>query len=190
MQYCLSAVILLIANLLFGQDSPKFYNQDFYLTVDNDAFLIQTIDRYYSSGIFFGHRRSVSENSLLRRLGGANTNKAFYSIGFSHIFHTPSDIKLRTIDQFDRPYAGQMSVNLGVNYVRNSTSLTSFQFDAGVMGPAAGMESIQMWYHDLIGAKEPRGWQFQIENTPLLTANFGYTRTLIEKLKFGLYSEK
>ena len=43
---------------LFAQNQQDdTFTEEFFLKIDNDAFLAQTVDRYYSSGIF-----SISEN--------------------------------------------------------------------------------------------------------------------------------
>ncbi len=190
MKKCLSVLLILAAFRINAQDiSARNFKQDFFLTLDNDAFLAQTVDRYYSSGIFFRYRRVIPPNSALTRLGGQKIDKTFYSIGFSHLFFTPSDLKLRTIDQLDRPYAGVISFNFGVNFLRNSHSLISMKLDAGILGPGAGMSGLQEWYHDIIGAKKPRGWQYQIENSPLVTLSFDYLRSLLKTGKFEFFSE-
>lgn len=190
MNYCGLICLILLTFSVQGQEKPpKVYDQDFFLTVDNDAFLVQTIDRYYSSGIFFGYRRTISSTSRLSSLVGKKVDKAFYSLGFAHVFYTPSDIKLRTIDQFDRPYAGLISLNFGLTYLRASKSIMSLKLDAGILGPGAGIAGLQKWYHNVIGAKNPQGWQFQIENSPLTTFSFNYVRSAIQKEKFEFFYE-
>lgn len=169
-------------------DSSRVFTEDFFLKVDNDAFLVQAVDRYYSSGIFFQYRKLSREGSLIDKLGGQKATKTIRSISFSHLFFTPSDLKLRTIDQLDRPYAGMMSIGYGISYYSKSSYLKA-QFDAGILGPGAGVEQLQEWYHRLIGAKTPRGWRFQIGNSPVITLNMEYAKPLITTKKFQLLAE-
>lgn len=190
MKECVLVLLIIFAFRVNGQDrSAKNFDQDFFLSVDNDAFLVQTVDRYYSSGIYFNYRRLLSPGSVLATLGGKGVTKTIYSIGFAHLFFTPSDLKLRTIDQFDRPYAGIISANFGLKFLKASKSAMTFKLDAGILGPGAGMSEVQRLYHNLIGAKTPRGWQFQIENTPLVSFNFEYVRSIKQKDKFEVFSE-
>lgn len=188
-----SVLCLLILGLnvrvMCQEDSTKLFHRDFFLKVDNDAFLAQAVDRYYSSGIFFQFRKHLGSNSILKRWGGQNATKAIYSINFSHLFFTPSDLKLRTIDQFDRPYAGMMSAGVGVAFFYSGSDYIKIQLDGGILGPGAGVEELQEWYHRLIGAKTPHGWRFQIENSPVVTLNVDYARSFWKAGRFELFTE-
>lgn len=185
-------LLILILGILYeirGQEvQNKLFSRDFFLKVDNDAFLGQAVDRYYSSGIFFKYRKLIPSESTVGRWGGGKNTKTIYSINFSHLFFTPSDLKLRTIDQFDRPYAGMMAAGFGVNYF-NPKRHFQVQLDAGILGPGAGVRQLQEWYHRLINAKTPRGWRFQIENSPVITINAAYSRVLAESKKVQLLAD-
>ena len=184
----LALLICCSRNSFAQEDQDSNFNQDFFLRVDNDAFLAMAVDRYYSSGIFFQFRKIVQPESLLTRLGGKRDSKTIYTINFSHLFFTPSNLKLRTIDQFDRPYAGVVSVGFGISHFFERSHL-KMQLDAGIMGPSAKVKEVQEWYHRLINAKKPRGWRFQVENSPLVTLNLEYLRSLLSQRKIELLAD-
>ncbi len=190
MKMCLLLFLILLAFQINGQNkSTEDFTQDFFLSIDNDVFLAQVVDRYYSSGIFFNYRQILNPGSIFNSFSGAGVTKTIYSIGFSHLFFTPNDLKLRIIDQFDRPYAGVVSASFGLKFLKESHSAMSFKLDAGILGPGAGVRQLQDWYHGVIGAKTPRGWQFQIENSPLITLGFDYIRSIKRMDKFEVLSE-
>ncbi len=73
-----------------------------------------------------------------------NRAKAIQSIQFAHVFYTAQYIRLRTIDQLDRPYAGYMSLADGVYYYFNNTSFLKFEIEGGIVGPSAKMSEFQV----------------------------------------------
>ncbi|MEQ9424002.1 MAG: lipid A deacylase LpxR family protein [Cyclobacteriaceae bacterium] len=152
---------------LIAHAQNQTFNQDFFLKVDNDAFLFQAVDRYYSSGIFFQYRHLSKDSSVVRRLLPKSV-KAIRSFQFSHAFYTPRDIKFRTLDQLDRPYAGYISLGYGQQVFLRKNKMLQFDLEAGLLGPSTKMAELQDWYHNIIGAKTPQAWRYQIEDTPLI----------------------
>jgi lipid A 3-O-deacylase len=90
---------------------------------------------------------------------------------------TPLRIQDPFIRVGDRPYAAY----LVASFFRVSTHPTrhlrlTTAWEIGFIGPAAGGKELQTAIHRLTGNAEPRGWDYQIRNAPLL----GY-RVEVEK---------
>lgn len=185
--------MLLMSVVTFAELSAQDQQDDtfkaaLFLKVDNDAFLAQTVDRYYSSGIFFQFRKLAPEGSFPSRMM-KNKAKAIQSFQFAHVFYTAQDLRLRTIDQLDRPYAGYMSLAYGVDYYFNNNSFIKLEIEGGILGPSAKMAEFQKWYHKIIDARVPRGWRYQIEDAPLMQLKSAYSKLILNNGNFELYNE-
>jgi len=153
-------------------DSLDVLDKELRLIVDNDALFFGTADKYYSSGIFANYRRLLKPGTLGHRIGSKSTlKKAIVSYGIFHQMYTASNIKYSNENQIDRPYAGWLGMNLGLEYYYSRQSVLKLKTDLGWLGPATRTDEIQIWLHDWLGMKKPRGWEFQINNT--LAAHIG-----------------
>ncbi len=172
-RFTIIAVVILSSLSLKAQDEPSnVLDREVILTVDNDALLFGKNDKYYSSGIFIKYRRLVDENRGWYRLFNKkdNLSKAIVSYDLVHRMYTPNDIDESEEANIDRPYAGWLYMNVGMNYhFKNNSSLT-FNYDLGWLGSATRTDDIQIWWHNLFNMKQPNGWKYQINNT--LATNF------------------
>jgi len=178
-QFILLRIIIIVVSTfsfmnLKGQNKEpkKILDREIILSVDNDALLFGKNDKYYSSGIFIKYRRLIDENSEWFKRFNKNDNlsKAIVSYDLVHRMYTPYDIDESDEANIDRPYAGWLYVNAGMNYHFNNNSSLIFNYDLGWLGSATRTDDIQIWWHDLFNMKQPNGWKHQINNT--LATNF------------------
>jgi lipid A 3-O-deacylase len=96
------------------------------------------------------------------------------SIDISQQIFTPADTQLNPPDPNDRPYAATLLVT---GQLIQDTDLyrTRLGVQAGVLGPDAGGEIAQNDFHSIIGNTSNKGWDFQLDNRPVL--NFFIDRT-------------
>lgn len=150
------------------------------LVVDNDVFLSLINDQYYSSGIF-GYYRWLKKNS--------DSNKSIRSVSINQRMYTPRKVRWDEINEFDRPYAGLLSMFLTQeNYIRKNQYVLS-RLELGWMGPANKTGEIHEYWHGVLGLPNPNGWDYQIQNSPIINGYFTYARTLASDLGIDLISE-
>ena len=87
--------------------------------------------------------------------------------------YTPADTTLAIPDPNDRPYAGILSFGLTL-HVERSNSYHGLKFITGVVGPWSLAEETQRAVHDLVGSGNPQGWDYQLENEPILNLAYEY----------------
>jgi hypothetical protein len=155
------------------------FSRQLQVIVDNDAYFFTSYDRYYSSGIFASY--SVLRDNLPFSKPDKE-HKLFYDIVFSHYIYTPKNILWDKLDQLDRPYAGMATLGVRLNYLRPSSGFT-VKADVGWLGPAIKTAELMRWWHGSLGIRLPRGWDYQINNTPVLMVAPSY-------LKRRAFSEK
>lgn len=107
-------------------------------------------------------------------LPGFDANSDASHIGFSliHEMNTPSDITLVDPPLDDQPYSGVLLLG-GSFYSNHGSWANAWDIRVGAVGPVTQADELQTFYHDLIGADEPLGWDTQIPNEVIL--NIGYT---------------
>ena len=163
-------------NLPTSEDLP-FVKHQFEFTHDND-FLFAT-DYYYTTGSFIGYRTLL--NTPLIKSG-----KEQMSFVLTHQFYTPSNILSTNIEDFDRPYAGFLGINIGWTHTYKS-NLVSIEALMGMIGPASGAEGFQNLFHETGGVGQPTAWIAQIENSFLTTLKVNYVKEwLVVPGKFNM----
>lgn len=170
MRWLIFFLIVLGTHRLCAQDTLKF---EIDLSVDNDAFyLIAAEDEYYSSGIFATFRKSIDPKSSFYHFfnKSGKVSNLLQGFHFSHLMYTPNDIEITDVKRFDRPYAGGFSLGYSLNLFLKNNWIINFQQDLGIIGPAAGTGRLQYWWHKALGMNKPRGWKYEINNTPLINS--------------------
>lgn len=86
--------------------------------------------------------------------------------------HTSDDIEITNPPEGDQPYAGILYVD-SVLYARSERWAHAWELKLGVVGPASQADNVQKDFHELIGGVEPRGWDTQLPDEPVI--NIGLT---------------
>lgn len=160
-------------------------NKGRVISVVEENDLIANTDQHYTQGFKFTHL--FEDDYIPRRVDRASERLTEYGIDvearkFGYVLgqniYTPADIRPRTLQKNDRPYAGWLYA--GIILQRRGTAgdharvLENFEFQAGVIGSESMAEDIQTEVHRISGATTPRGWDHQLKTEPGLA--FRYTR--------------
>ncbi len=144
------------------------------MVVENDLFGTKGTDANYTSGVRFtfldvnADLPYLSEklDDVIPTFEINNTTSVYYSIG--HNLYTPRDIKRRSLDVNDRPWASHIYGSMGLFSITDN-HLDEVEVSLGVIGPAALGKPIQRFVHEYIsGSPEPKGWKNQLKNEPTL----------------------
>jgi len=145
---------------------------------DNDSYLLQGSDRYYTDGFFmyFRHALDVSNNSNLQ-------NKV---LGFEFgqkIFNPQSGsiANLQGVDDpklIDRPFAAYLYIGSTLNFLYSNESNLKLSAQIGIVGPEAFGKQVQDFVHDNFGFYHPSGWEYQIDNNAELNLSAEYNKLL------------
>jgi len=169
-----------------GSES-EFDGATFSVVSENDLF--GGTDRNYTNGVQFSVVSSArcelwGTKFLSRHFlpGRFRPNDRTWRAGFTvgHAMFTPADISATNPDPTDRPYAGWLytSFTLISETERGGfiSGLDTAKLDLGWVGDGAEGEWVQRNFHDLIQAREPRGWAHQIKDEPGLNLTLESTR--------------
>lgn len=153
------------------------------LTLENDVFTGS--DNNYTNGLGLSWVSNATdtddERSFIRRWGefwsflpfvGNDDYRTYVSWSVAQEMHTPDNITDPNPPLDDQPYAGVLYLDNNL-YAKGERWTHVWQLRVGVVGPASQAEDVQKWFHDLVGADEPMGWDTQLPNEPVF--NVGYT---------------
>ncbi len=149
------------------------------LHYENDYFT--ATDYYYTQGINLEIvDPTYCKFPLSKILAVPKVGKRQYGISIEHNGYTPTSIESNAILYGDRPFAASLMLKTFVMTVDGARHrrITS-SFSVGVIGPTAGGYEMQKSIHAWIGATEPLGWQFQIQNALILNYEAGIEKNIV-----------
>lgn len=91
------------------------------------------------------------------------------SLSLGQLVFTPENVLSKELVEEDRPYAGYLFFGIGFSSVLKNR-LDTWQFNAGVVGPAALAQETTDFVHHLVGGEPAQGWENQLPNEPALEA--------------------
>ena len=95
-------------------------------------------------------------------------------INLQQVIYTPVNTQVYNPNPHDRPYAGDISLHLGV-ITDTATTRSVLAASVGVVGPDALGQTVQNGFHNIIGDTSNKGWKYQLHNEP--TLDFFASRT-------------
>jgi len=165
--FCLIISLTALSTTLFAQHSSEIG-----LQTDNDSYLFQGSDRYYTDGIFLFYRHALKTSnnpSLQNKVLGFDLGQKIYN---------PQTGNIPSANTVDRPFAGYLYAGASLNLLYKNESNLKLGAQIGVIGPAAGGEGTQKFIHDTFGFYPINGWKYQIQNAFQLNLSAEYNRLL------------
>lgn len=149
------------------------YKNEFGFKSDNDSYLAQGSDRYYTNGLFINFRHATDQQQL-----GEALEKKTYEITVGQKIFNPYSGNAPDPARQDRPFAGYLYAEAAMNWFNSNESVWKTSVQLGTTGPNALAEDGQRVLHDTFGFYEIEGWNYQIKNELALNLNAQYTRLL------------
>jgi hypothetical protein len=144
---------------------------------ENDIFL--GTDGDYTNGVRFSWSTPYRLESAAARLpewsrpgfrllpGGRPGGGRAVALAVGQAIYTPAAIDGAELDHNDRPYAGYSYLSASFHY-RGPNIKTSWELQAGVVGPLSLAEPTQKFFHDASAINRAQGWDNQLDNEPTL----------------------
>lgn len=146
------------------------HRNEFGAQSDNDSYLGQGSDRYYTDGLYFYFRHALDVKA-----GDKLKNKVLgFDLG-QKIFN-PQSGAIPSVNYIDRPFAGYLYAGASMNYLYKNESNLKIGAQLGVIGPASGGRAAQTWVHNNFGFYAPNGWQYQIKNNVVVNFSGEYNK--------------
>jgi lipid A 3-O-deacylase len=162
--------VFLYCGLVFSQNNTPF---EIGLVLENDSFTSVVNDKYYTNGmeLFYRHLSNKSNDNV----------KKIISFKAGQYIYNPKWVKSDLIEDHNRPYAGYLFVEVGVNRFYRNENVWITNFQLGVVGPLSQAEDFQKIMHNTFGFGKIYGWQFQIGNALGLQYNTIFSKKIMSK---------
>ena len=144
---------------------------------DNDSYLFQGSDRYYTDGIYIYYRHALKvdpKSTLQNKVLGFEAGQKIFNPQTGSIYYNGVDDP-RFID---RPFAAYLYAGSTLNLLYKNESNLKLGAQIGIVGPGALGKEIQNYVHDNFGFYHPSGWEYQIDNNLELNLSAEYNRLL------------
>lgn len=146
---------------------------------DNDLYTSPKHDRYYTNGIelFYRYLNASDNPEIAKKITELRAGQYMYN---------PQTVRAEKWNVHDRPYAGYLFLEAGMNTFYTSESVLKINFQVGIVGKESLAEGFQEQLHKLFGYPTVKGWEYQIKTTAGLQAGLFYS----DKIFAGRYKEK
>ncbi len=133
-------------------------------------------DRDYSNGMSIAFAtRGEAMLGRFWRLFGEDSGRCVCGCEVAQMIMTPANIKLAIPDPEDRPYSGVLYGAFTTQYIRDG-SFHGLKLIVGVVGPSALAKETQRLVHELTRSDEPRGWDHQLKDEPIVNVVYEHRR--------------
>jgi len=161
----------LFATTLKAQDAhAPVFGKEISFTTENDAYLLQKKDAYYTNGVFFSFSKADEKKQ----------NKRVKNYQLGQMIFTPISKKATPLSEIDRPYCGLLFLKYAETRFQKNGSVFQFNIAATQLGPASWGEGLQNSYHKLFGYSRFNGWQYQVQNALGADIGAAYAQTVLQ----------
>lgn len=161
-------VTLIVFSHFWGIAQP-LSRIEFNFQSDNDLYLFNKQDQYYTNGIFFNIRKAADSTRLspkeLNRLWGLTVGQKMYNAYTAQI---------RYIEEVDRPITAYLFVAADIGRYFANESFLSFRVELGTIGQRALGRQFQESIHKVLNLYDIAGWEYQLKNAAGVDASVQY----------------
>lgn len=163
-----SVVSITVSQLAISQRSYRSFTKEISVITDNDNYLIQKRDGYYTNGFNFSFQHLVQPKN-------ARTQKVMMRYELGQMIFNPYKYSITQPEQMDRPFAGYLYLKATRSRFFAKGNNLQYGLAAGVLGPASRAAQVQRSYHKLIHIYEVLGWDYQVKNELGVNLHAQYT---------------
>ena len=150
----------------FAQPLPR---AELNFRSDNDLYLFNKQDQYYTNGIFLNIRKVADSTRLspkeVNRLWGLTVGQKMYNAYTAQI---------RYIEEVDRPITAYLFVAADLDRYFANESVLSFTIELGTIGQRALGRQFQEGIHKVLNLYDIAGWEYQLKNAAGVDASVRY----------------
>jgi len=138
------------------------FSDSLTFSVDNDLFT--GTDRHYTHGTRLTFMYDEPPNQLKWMDNFFKDRDKDYGFAIAQFLYTPSDVKIESRIENDRPYAAWLYGGFIVSASKEK-QIDYIELDIGIVGPHAYGEEVQTKIHEWTDSRIPQGWDNQIDET-------------------------
>ncbi|WP_353124340.1 lipid A deacylase LpxR family protein [Parapedobacter pyrenivorans] len=153
---CMVSVLLIGFTLCMAQHHPR---AEFNFRNDNDLYLFNKQDQYYTNGIFFSIRKTADST----KLAAAEANR-IWGITIGQKMYNAYTANIHYIEEVDRPITAYLFLAASFDRYFESEQFVSVTAEIGTIGQRALGEQFQESIHKAFRLYDIAGWQYQLKD--------------------------
>jgi lipid A 3-O-deacylase len=166
-------LLLFSCVLLSASSFAQNYKNEFGFKSDNDSYLGQGSDRYYTNGLFLDFRMATPQQELK-----AGLEKKIYEFSVGQKMYNPKSGFSPDPETQDRPFAGYLYAGVAASWFTRDEQIWKANVEIGTTGPNSLARDGQEFLHRTTGFYTPAGWEYQIKNELKATVGLQYTKLI------------
>lgn len=155
------------------QSMAQDFKNEISFKTDNDAYLWNRQDRYYTNGLFIYFRRVLDSLHL-----GKNIEKIQCEISIGQKIFNPISGYRPDPNTQDRPFAGYLYASISTSIASKSENIFKGSLEIGVVGPKAYGKEVQTLLHRIACFYKIQGWQYQIQHATAINISAQFSKLL------------
>ena len=165
------AVFGFVFLFVFATATAQHKPAEIGMVIDNDLFTSAEHDRYYTSGMEFFYR-------FLEDNDNPKINKFIKDFRIGQYIYNPQTVRAADFYHNDRPFAGYLFFESGVNIFYQSESVLKITGQLGILGPSSQAQGVQKFIHKTFKYPKVEGWQYQIRDVYAIQAEGFYSKKM------------
>jgi len=167
---------LLILFFLSFSANSQVKNSSFQLSLknDNDVYLLERSDRYYTNGVFV---------DFLMKLSKDTSKSTMLAIEFGHRLYTGVKNEKDNKSYWDRKFAANIVLKSSVYRFIQENKIVRFSIQVDKVGPTAYGEDVQNFIHHLFRLYEIEGWETELPNSIGIDLGIQYEQEFVKSRK-------
>ena len=161
-----------------GIVDESVYSSEIQLVTDNDNYLLNMTDGYYTNGFYLSYGFIHYDRNQACKIK-PNTSKIIYRFETGQMIFNPQNYDSYSNGNVDRPYAGYLFGKMEQTRFFQNENLLSVGFSMGTIGEASLARRVQVTYHKLLGIHHLEGWETQLNNSLTMNGHLKYVQPLI-----------
>lgn len=162
-------LVCLNLSVLFAQNAKH----EFSIKSDNDAYLANGNDRYYTNGFFLNYRSAVSRRPLKPGI-----NKKIREVEIGQKMYTSHSGYVYERNYVDRSITAYLYIGGSMTWLYKSEKTLKLGIQIGNIGPASLGRQIQEGFHKLTKTYAPNCWKYQLNNELGLNTSLAFNQLL------------
>ncbi len=139
--------------------AETFRRTEIELRSDNDMYLMNMQDQYYTNGLFLNLRKTVDPSKL-----NPKEKNRLMEFRLGHEIYNAYTAQIDSFELVDRPITGYLFVSAGISHFYKKEDYLSYSLALGTIGKRAFGEELQAGLHNLLNMYHAAGWEFQLNN--------------------------
>lgn len=164
--YIISLFLLSLNSL--AQKNTMNYSKEFSFKTDNDAYLFNLNDAYYTNGFMLNYAFVKDHNG----------NKKIHFVELGQKIFSPLIRETKIPADIDRAYCGHLYLSYAQTQFLKKDRVLQLNGSLGLVGPASWGEGLQNTYHEWLRFAKFTGWKYQIENALGIDVGATYASSL------------